>query len=219
MGFDFGTQGSASTAARPCPARSRVTGLALVWFALLLLWLIPAFGEKARADGVAPRADDWTTINKDYSSQRYVDLDQITPQNVGKLKEVCEIRLNENSLFSTGLLKVGRTLYVTLSRLTYAIDAATCDLRGSIRSPSKRCREPATTGVPPTSTEPSSATPLMVTSSLSMQRPENRYRPGRRAASWLPIPETTKHSFLLRLPGKGKCLSGSASAMRASPAA
>ena len=129
MGFDFGTQGSASTAARPCPARSRVTGLALVWFALLLLWLIPAFGEKARADGVAPRADDWTTINKDYSSQRYVDLDQITPQNVGKLKEVCEIRLNENSLFSTGLLKVGRTLYVTLSRLTYAIDAATCDLR------------------------------------------------------------------------------------------
>jgi len=68
-------------------------------------------------------------INKDYSSQRFVDLDQITPQNAGKLKEVCEIQLNENSLFSTGLLKVGRTLYLTLSRLTYAIDAATCDLR------------------------------------------------------------------------------------------
>jgi alcohol dehydrogenase (cytochrome c) len=38
-------------------------------------------------------------------------------------------RSDENSLFSTGVLKVGRTLYVTLSRLTYAIDAATCDLR------------------------------------------------------------------------------------------
>src|SRR5215472_8856685 len=129
MGFDLSTQGSASTAARPRGARSRVTGLVLVWFALLLLWLIPAFGEEAGADGVAPRADDWIMINKDYSSQRFVDLDQITPQNAGKLKEVCEIQLNENSLFSTGLLKVGRTLYLTLSRLTYAIDAATCDLR------------------------------------------------------------------------------------------
>jgi alcohol dehydrogenase (cytochrome c) len=128
MGFDFSTQRSASTAAQPRRVRSRVTGLILSWF-VLLLWLIVGLGEEARADGVAPRADDWITINKDYSSQRFVDLDQITPQNAGKLKEVCEIQLNENSLFSTGLLKVGRTLYVTLSRLTYAIDAATCDLR------------------------------------------------------------------------------------------
>ena len=82
-----------------------------------------------RADGGAPRSDDWITINKDYSRQRYVDLDQITPRNVGKLKEVCEIQLNENSLFSTGLLKVGRTLYLNLSSVTYAFDAATCDLR------------------------------------------------------------------------------------------
>jgi alcohol dehydrogenase (cytochrome c) len=73
--------------------------------------------------------DDWFTINKDYSSQRYVDLDQITPQNVGKLKEVCEIQLNENNLFSTGLLKVGKTLYVNLVSVTYAVDATTCNLR------------------------------------------------------------------------------------------
>src|SRR5215469_4833002 len=86
-------------------------------------------GRASRADGGAPRADDWITINKNYFGQRYVDLDQIMPRNVGRLKEVCEIQLNENSLFSTGLLKVGRTLYVNLANVTYAFDAATCDLR------------------------------------------------------------------------------------------
>src|SRR5215469_3676488 len=110
--------------------RARGSLIIFIWFAgLLLTCPVSGWGGKAWADGEAPRSDDWITINKDYSSQRYVDLDQITPQNVGKLKEVCEIQLNENSLFSTGLLKVGRTLYVTLSRLTYAIDAVTCDLR------------------------------------------------------------------------------------------
>src|SRR5271166_301394 len=74
-------------------------------------------------------ADDWITINKDYSSQRYVDLDQITPANVGALKEVCEFQLNEPASFSSGLLKVGRTLYVSTFHATYALDAATCESR------------------------------------------------------------------------------------------
>ncbi|MGA8678666.1 MAG: hypothetical protein WB621_25895, partial [Candidatus Acidiferrales bacterium] len=53
--------------------------------------------------GAPVAAQEWTTINKDYSSQRYVDLDQITPQNVGGLKESCEFRLNEAAWFSSGL--------------------------------------------------------------------------------------------------------------------
>jgi alcohol dehydrogenase (cytochrome c) len=77
----------------------------------------------------AQTSDDWTTINKDYSSERYVDLDQINTANVGSLKEVCEIRLNEPSFFSSGLLKVGRTLYTSTLHATYAIDATNCDLR------------------------------------------------------------------------------------------
>jgi len=64
-----------------------------------------------------------------YYSQRFVDLDQITPANVRQLKEVCEIRLNEPTMFSTGLLKVGRTLYVDTADSPVAFDAATCDLR------------------------------------------------------------------------------------------
>ena len=75
------------------------------------------------------RSNDWITMNKDYSSQRYVALDQITPHNVGKLKEVCELQLNEPTWFNSGLLMVGRTLYVAALRATWAIDAATCQLR------------------------------------------------------------------------------------------
>jgi alcohol dehydrogenase (cytochrome c) len=92
-----------------------------IWVATAFL----AYPIGAQADA----ASDWITVNKDYSSQRYVDLDQITPANVGSLKEVCEIQLNELSWSSTGLLMVGRTLYLGTGRATYAIDPATCDLR------------------------------------------------------------------------------------------
>jgi alcohol dehydrogenase (cytochrome c) len=74
-------------------------------------------------------SDEWITVNKDYSSQRYVDLDQINPGTVDGLKEVCEAQLNEPSWFSSGLLMVDRTLYATTLRATYAIDAATCAVR------------------------------------------------------------------------------------------
>ena len=74
-------------------------------------------------------SQDWITVNKDYSSQRYVDLDQITPANVGDLNEVCETQLNEPLWFNSGLLMVGHTLYVNTVYSTFAIDAVTCELR------------------------------------------------------------------------------------------
>jgi alcohol dehydrogenase (cytochrome c) len=78
----------------------------------------------------AQARNDWITMNKDYSSQRYVDLDQITPANVGSLKEICEVRLEEpaTAVFTSGLLMVGRRLYVNTLQATYALDASTCDL-------------------------------------------------------------------------------------------
>ncbi len=112
--------------------RARIYGPASVFLlGFLMLWPVGGRGQQPTATkgSAAVGADDWITINKDYSSQRYVDLDQITPKNVGRLKEVCEIDLNEPSWFSSGILKVGRTLYVTTRRMTYAIDGATCDLR------------------------------------------------------------------------------------------
>jgi glucose dehydrogenase len=125
--------------------------------------VLTALGSLVLSTMASGADDDWITINKNYFGQRYVDLDQITPQNVGNLKEVCEIQLNENSLFSTGLLKVGRTLYFTLSRLTYAIDAATCDLHWIHLITYQATPGTGNTGAPPISMEPFSGARLMVT--------------------------------------------------------
>jgi alcohol dehydrogenase (cytochrome c) len=101
---------------------SRLSRVFLV--GLLAAWV----ASSMRAHGQAP--DEWITMNKDYSSQRYVALDQITPVNVGSLKEICEVRLDEptTAVFTSGLLMVGRTIYVNTLRAAYAIDASTCDL-------------------------------------------------------------------------------------------
>src|SRR5262245_65626846 len=98
----------------PCPPCSR----SRPWYSvlgpvLLVLIVLNTAVLASRAFATDDQAEDWITVNKDYSSQRYVDLDQITPANVSELKEVCEIQLNEPVRFSSGLLKVGRTLYVT----------------------------------------------------------------------------------------------------------
>lgn len=70
---------------------------------------------------------DWITVNKDLTSQRFVDLDQINPSNVTDLTEICEIDLNEPSWFSSGILKIGNVLYFTTRRITFAIDATNCE--------------------------------------------------------------------------------------------
>src|SRR5262249_26712149 len=97
------------------PICARIGRLISVSLALsLLICPVGGWGDEGTTDdGIGPRSDDWITINKDYSSQRYVDLDEITPRNVEKLKEICELQINEPVMFNTGLLKVGRTLYVT----------------------------------------------------------------------------------------------------------
>lgn len=96
-----------------------------LWAVALILCCMSAFATAQQI----PNQSQWITTNKDYSGQRYVDLDQITQGNVSGLKEICEARLNEPSWFSSGILMVDRTLYVTTLRATYAVDAATCDLR------------------------------------------------------------------------------------------
>ena len=102
----------------------RITRRIRIWSSAALLFTpLAVFGSPAHA------ADEWTTMNKDYSAQRYVDLDEITKENVGGLKEVCEIELNQPVVFSSGLLMVGGALYVLTNRQTVAFDAATCALR------------------------------------------------------------------------------------------
>jgi alcohol dehydrogenase (cytochrome c) len=103
--------------------RSISARLAAGLLAIPLLAGIGCLAHGARA------ADDWLTMNKDYSAQRYVDLDEINKDNVGDLKEVCEVGLNQPVIFNSGLLMVDQTLYVATNYQTVAIDAATCALR------------------------------------------------------------------------------------------
>lgn len=101
-----------------------------VFLAFPVILLLSAIGGQywvSLAASIELSPDDWITINKDYASQRYVDLDQITPSNVKNLRQICEVELNEPSWFSSGILKIGRTLYFTSRRITYAIDAVTCE--------------------------------------------------------------------------------------------
>src|SRR5271155_2203931 len=111
--------------------RGRIYRLASI-FLLGLLLLCPMGGRSqggAGSETPLRGADDWFTVNKDYSSQRYVDLDQITPENVAGLREVCEVELNQPVFFTSGLVMAGGTLFVTTNRQTVALDAATCAVR------------------------------------------------------------------------------------------
>jgi len=114
-------------------ATFRVARIGQLISVLLTLFLLASpvgvWADDLASDPTGSRPGDWITVNKDYSSQRYVDLDQITPNNVADLQEVCELQLNEPANLSTGLLKIGKTLYVTTGSRTVALDAVTCDVR------------------------------------------------------------------------------------------
>lgn len=99
----------------------------LLIFSIIFFTLATGCSPTPPPAGYQPTSDDWVTINKDSSSQRYVDLDLINPSNVTNLRAICEVDLNEPSWFSSGILKIDRTLYFTTRRMTLAIDAVTCE--------------------------------------------------------------------------------------------
>jgi len=118
------------------PARSSIRPwfwriISTLFLGLLLLFPVGGRAQEPAATQASPRTDDRITVNKDYFSQRYVDLDQITPRNVAKLKEICEIQLNEPTFFSSGLLKIGKTLYVNTYDTATAFDATTVSCAGA----------------------------------------------------------------------------------------
>lgn len=75
----------------------------------------------------AQESPQWVTINLDSYSQRYVDLERITPKNVGQLQELCSFKLKAVNWFSSGLLMVGGRIYVNTLGSTFAIDATSCE--------------------------------------------------------------------------------------------
>jgi alcohol dehydrogenase (cytochrome c) len=91
----------------------RLVFAALLWFPL--------------AGTAAP--GPWPTYNNGYDGQRFSPAKSITPENVATLKRACETHLGDPGAFHSGIVVIGRTLYVTTSHTTVALDAADCTIR------------------------------------------------------------------------------------------
>src|ERR1700690_840982 len=85
----------------------------------------------ALAQGVEPKdllhppPDSWLTYHGDYSGRRHAALTEITPENVGQLKQVWRFQTGQNpSIKATPILANG-ILYVTTPDNLWAIDART----------------------------------------------------------------------------------------------
>ena len=83
-------------------------------------------GCESKAPTEAKVSPDWSMYNGDYASTRYSQLDEITPQNVANLKQLCAYQLPESVTFESGIVAVDGTLYFTTFENTYAIDASSC---------------------------------------------------------------------------------------------
>jgi alcohol dehydrogenase (cytochrome c) len=72
--------------------------------------------------------DQWPTYNNGYKGQRFSPLTQITARNIGSLKEVCRLKLQEGGSLQTGPVVVDRVMYLTTALDTFAIDPSQCTL-------------------------------------------------------------------------------------------
>jgi len=81
---------------------------------------------QAELDAASTNRRDWLYANKDYSGQRYVDLDQINVKNASGLRAHCIYRSSTATQAQTNPIVYQGVMYLTLGRATVAIDAQTC---------------------------------------------------------------------------------------------
>ena len=74
-------------------------------------------------------SSDWLLSNHDYTGQRYVDLKEITPQNVARLRPAAIYQVGDTRTFHNNPLVYHGVMYITTTRSTIAIDAVTARLR------------------------------------------------------------------------------------------
>ena len=86
------------------------------------------FSISGRAAGPRDPATAWPTVNLNYASDRYVDLDQINSRNAAGLGEVCRVRVDSGGAFQSGLLLVDGLLYLTTRAATVALDPTDCSV-------------------------------------------------------------------------------------------
>ena len=81
---------------------------------------------QAELDGAGAATDAWLYASHDYAGTRFVDLNQITPENAKNLRPVCLYRSEQSASVQTSPLVYGGVMYLTFGRATVAIDAKTC---------------------------------------------------------------------------------------------
>jgi alcohol dehydrogenase (cytochrome c) len=103
----------------------------------------PTQDELLRA---AADTSNWLYASKDYTGQRFVDLDQINSGNAASLRAVCIYRSNSAAPTQTSPLVYKGVMYLTIDQSIVAIDAATCrerwtynwQVKGNVLSPTNR---------------------------------------------------------------------------------
>jgi alcohol dehydrogenase (cytochrome c) len=88
----------------------------------------PQGGAPIAAATSASSAAQWPMYNGTYAATRYSSLNDINRSNVGALKRVCTLKLNEGGAFQAGPVIAGGVAYVTTMHDTYAINATNCRL-------------------------------------------------------------------------------------------
>ena len=80
----------------------------------------------ALAQTVDVADDDWPSYNRTLTSERFSPLDEITGENVARLREVCSYDTGLATSFQTGPIVVDGVMVFTTEFDTFAIDAGTC---------------------------------------------------------------------------------------------
>lgn len=128
-------QGGAPATVAPAPSPESLETDATKRSAVSVTTPLPAEPKRFRAPSTDGPDDnellhspdgDWLRYNRDYWSQRYSPLGQITPENVAQLAPKCIFQTGEIGSFQASpVVRAGR-LYITTAHRTYAIDAANC---------------------------------------------------------------------------------------------
>jgi PQQ-dependent dehydrogenase (methanol/ethanol family) len=71
-------------------------------------------------------SSQWPTYNNDYKGQRFSPLAEIRTGNVGRLKEVCRLKVAAGGSFQSGPVIVDRAMYLTTAFDTLSIDPTNC---------------------------------------------------------------------------------------------
>src|SRR5438552_9067800 len=76
-------------------------------------------------DLLHPPADSWLTFHGDYSGRRHTNLSEITPENVGALKQIWRFNTGQNQQIKASPILANGILYVTTPDNIWAVDART----------------------------------------------------------------------------------------------